>query len=310
MIRGSRQLSGSTEYKSMESGANKLSKNLITPQELKEKLDAGNPPKVLDVRWSLAQPDGRADYAEGHIPGAVYVSLDEELSDLSKQELGGHPLPSPETVDELIQRLGVIPENEVVVYDDWNRSASARAWWVLSASGMTNVRILDGGYSGWVDAGGEVETTENGDDTLVHPVDVPDLYQSPVLPVIDREEAAAVAGSGVLLDARAPERYAGQDNPEGEVPGHIPGARSLAGTSLLDEKGFFRSAEELSQIFADAGIDKDTDAGVGAYCGSGVTACVVIAAADSIGLEVALFPGSWSQWSAEEDAPVELGEDE
>lgn len=287
-----------------------MSKNLITPQELREKLDTGDPPKILDVRWSLSQPDGRADYAEGHVPGAVYVSLDEELSDLSKQDLGGHPLPSPETVDELVQRLGVIPTDEVVVYDDWNRAGSARAWWVLSASGMTDVRILDGGYAGWVEADGEVETTEHGDDMLDHPVDVPDLYQSPVLPVIDREQAAEFAGSGVLLDARASERYTGEDNPEGETPGHIPGARSLAGTSLLDEKGFFRPAEELREIFADVGIDRDTDAAVGAYCGSGVTACVVIAAASSIDLEVALFPGSWSQWSAEEDAPVELGEGE
>lgn len=285
-----------------------MRKNLITPQELNDKLNSDNPPKVVDVRWTLAQPDGRADYEAGHIPGAVYVSLEQELSDMAKQGLGRHPLPSPETVDELLQRLAVGNDDEVVVYDDWNRSGSARAWWVLSASGMNAVQILDGGYSGWVDAGFDTETTTPAEDPLDRPIDVPDLYLSALRPVLDVNEAANIARAGLLIDARDPARYAGEDNPEGEKPGHIPGAASLAGTSLLDEKGFFKSEEELREIFDRAGATEDSAAG--AYCGSGVTACVVIAAAATVGRDIALFPGSWSQWSANPDAPVETGRDE
>lgn len=279
--------------------------NLISPQELQDQLNSDTPPKILDIRWRLDKPEGREDYEAGHIPGAVYVSLDEELSDTAKQGLGRHPLPSPETVDELLQRLGVGNSDEVVVYDDWNRSGSARAWWVLTASGMEDVRIVDGGYSAWVAAGGEVETTTPEDSLLDRPVDVPDLYLSALRPVLDANQAANIARAGVLLDARDPARYAGEDNPEGEKPGHIPGAASLAGVSLLDDDGFFRPAEQLSEIFDRAGATPDTRAG--AYCGSGVTACVVIAAAYSIDRDIALFPGSWSQWSADPAAPVETG---
>lgn len=283
-----------------------MPKNLITPQELRDKLNSDNPPKVLDVRWSLQQPDGRADYEAGHIPGAIYVSLDEELADTAKPGLGRHPLPSPETVDDLLQRIGVEGSNdEVVVYDDWNRSASSRAWWILNASGMEHVYILNGGYSAWVDEDGEVDTAvpegEVQDQTFV----VPDLYLSALRPVLDANEAANLARAGLLLDARDPARYAGEDNPEGEKPGHIPGAASLAGTSLLDDRGFFRSPEELTEIFDTAGATPDHE--TGAYCGSGVTACVVVAAAHSIDRDIALFPGSWSQWSADPEAPTATG---
>lgn len=282
-----------------------MPKNLITPQELNDKLNSANAPKVLDIRWTLSQPDGRADYEAGHIPGAVYVSLDAELSDTAKQGLGRHPLPSPETIDDLLQRLGAGNDDEVVVYDDWNRAGSARAWWVLTASGMNNVQILDGGYSGWVETGGEPETSTPEDTILDRPIDVPDLYLSALRPVLDVNQTVNIARAGVLLDARDPARYAGEDNPEWEKPGHIPGAASLAGVSLLDEQGFFKSADELREIFDQVGATEEAD--TGAYCGSGVSACVVIAAAASIDRDIALFPGSWSQWSADPDAPVETG---
>ncbi|MGP6174587.1 sulfurtransferase [Corynebacterium sp. A21] len=282
-----------------------MAENLITPQELQEELNSVTPPTVLDIRWTLDQPDGSAAYAAGHIPGAVYIDLDGELADLSKPGLGRHPLPSPETVDELLQKIGVTLEDPVVVYDDANRSGSARAWWVLTASGMSGVRILDGGYSGWVAAGGEVATVAPAVAVLSTAVSVPDLYQAPRLPVLDIVAAGERANTGTLLDARATERFAGESNPEWELPGHIPGARSLAGTEVLDEHGFFLSAAELGELFDAAGVTADDPAG--AYCGSGITACVVIAAAYSIGREVALFPGSWSQWAAVPEAPVEFG---
>lgn len=282
-----------------------MADNLITPQELQAEINSTTPPKVLDIRWTLDQPDGSADYAAGHIPGAFYIDLDGELSDLSKPGLGRHPLPSPETVDALLQKIGATLEDPVVVYDDANRAGSARAWWVLTASGMGGVRILDGGYAGWVGAGGEVETSAPAVATLSSAVSVPDLYQAPRLPVLDIAAAGERATIGTLLDARAAARFAGEANPYWEVPGHIPGARSLAGSAVLDEQGFFLPAAELEKLFDAAGAAADNPAG--AYCGSGISACVVIAAAHSIGREVALFPGSWSQWSAVPSAPAELG---
>lgn len=291
-----------------------MPRNLISPTELREALasdSSNNVPTLLDVRWRLDKPEGRDDYAAGHIPGAHYVSLDQELSDPSQLGLGRHPLPTPETVAELLARVGVVHGEPIVVYDDWNLSASARAWWVLTASGVKNVRILDGGYSGWVAAGGGIEVEADAPvGAAAGDVDKPrlaDLYVAALSPVLNAEQAANVARAGLLLDARHPDRYAGRANPTGEVPGHIPGAASLAGTSLLDDDGFMKSPEALRDIFDQAGATADSAAAgeVGAYCGSGITACVVIAAAYSIDRDIALFPGSWSQWSADPDNPVE-----
>lgn len=283
-----------------------MSTNLISPQELQSELAESEPPHVLDVRWTLEKPEGLEDYRAGHIPGARYVSLDEDLSDLSKDHLGRHPLPSPETMDELLQRLGLERGSRVVVYDDWNRAGSSRAWWVLRASGLRDVRILDGGWSAWVEAGGEQETTAPADPIPAEPVEVlQDLYRAPELPVLTAREAGELPGSGALVDARSPGRFTGEKNPEGEVPGHIPGAANLPATELLDAQGSFRSRAELEELFDAAGVTGEQPAG--AYCGSGITACVVVAAAAAIDREVALFPGSWSQWSAVEGAETELG---
>lgn len=282
--------------------------NLIAPQELRKALASDHAPVVLDVRWRLDKPEGRDDFAAGHVPGACYVSLDEELSDLSRQGLGRHPLPAPGRVESLLRRVGWSAGREIVVYDDWNRAGSARAWWVLTASGIERVRILDGGYSGWVEAGGEVEDSAPGAvGSAVGGGELVELYSAAQRPVLDQAQAADLGRGGVLLDARHRERFAGVKNPAGEVPGHIPGAASLAGTSLLDDCGYFKSPAELEELFDSVGATAEVAgaSSVGAYCGSGITACVVIAAAASIGREVALFPGSWSQWSADSTLPVE-----
>ena len=289
-----------------------MTDNLISPRELQKALASDVPPVVLDVRWRLDKPEGLDDYAAGHIPSAIYVSLDHELSDPGKPGLGRHPLPGPATVEKLLRRVGATEGKEIVVYDDWNRSGSSRAWWVLSASGIDNVRILDGGYAGWVDAGGEVESAPVTSVPVgkLEEVSLPDLYSAALSPVLDINQAAHIARAGLLLDARHPDRYAGRANPPGENPGHIPGAASLAGTSLLDEDGFFKPAEQLRGIFDRAGATEARSGSneVGAYCGSGITACVVVAAAHSIGRDIALFPGSWSQWQEDPDNPVERGE--
>ena len=265
---------------------------LISAAELAQRLGAGEPTTILDVRWQLSEPDGTAAYKRGHLPGAVYVSLEDELSDHAVTGRGRHPLPSGAALEAAARRWGVRRGVPVVVYDDWNRAGSARAWWVLTAAGIADVRILDGGLSAWA---GPLEsgsvTTEPGDVTVAYQ----DLYAG-ARPTLDADDAAALGGR--LVDARAAERFRGDVEPVDPVAGHIPGARNVPSTGLLTPDGVFRSDVELHGAL---------DGAEGAYCGSGVTASVVIAGLAAIGVDAALFPGSWSQWSSEPARPVERG---
>ena len=277
---------------------------LITTTELASLIAGDGPVTVLDVRWRLDRPDGRDDYETGHIPGAVYVDLETELSDHSVTGRGRHPLPSGDVLQTAARRWGVRDGVPVVVYDDWNRAGSARAWWVLSAAGITGVRILDGGLSAWVAAGEELakgaESPAVGDVTLAHT----DLYRG-ALATLTAEDVATFTDSGVLVDARAPERFRGEVEPVDPVAGHIPGAGNAPSTATLGEDGTFRDADDLRELFASAGADGS--APVGVYCGSGVTAAVDLVALKVAGVDAALFPGSWSQWSSDAANPVATG---
>lgn len=274
---------------------------LISAGDLMRWLAAGERPVLLDVRWRLDHPDGYPDYLNGHLPGAVYVSLEDELSDHSVTGRGRHPLPSGSALQNAARRWGVTADRPVIVYDDWNRAGSARARWVLTASGLTGVRILDGGLSAWIAAGGALETgpvsPAAGDVVLPHS----DLYAGARATYTAQQISAGAATT--LIDARAPERFSGAAEPIDAVAGHIPGAINLPSGSVLDHAGRFRSADEIAALLAD-GIATGP---IGVYCGSGVTAAVVIAALDTAGIDAALFPGSWSQWSSEPDCPVERG---
>jgi thiosulfate/3-mercaptopyruvate sulfurtransferase len=265
---------------------------LISATELARRIAGGEPMAILDVRWQLSEPDGRAAYERGHLPGAVYVSLEDELSDHSVTGRGRHPLPTGAAVQAAARRWGVRDGVPVVVYDDWNRAGSARAWWVLTAAGIGDVRIVDGGLAAWSGAleSGSV-TPEPGDVTVAHRC----LYVG-ALATLTADEAAALGER--LLDARAPERYRGEVEPVDRVAGHIPGAVNVPSTSLLTSDGTFRSEADLRSAL---------DRAAGAYCGSGVTASVVIAGLAVIDADAALFPGSWSQWSADASRPVERG---
>ncbi|MCW2513968.1 MAG: Thiosulfate sulfurtransferase [Mycobacterium sp.] len=268
---------------------------LVTATELERLVAGGAPITILDVRWQLTQPDGRDAYEAGHLPGAVYVSLEDELTDHAVAGRGRHPLPSGSAVQAAARRWGVAEGSTVVVYDDWNRAGSARAWWVLKAAGLGDVRILDGGLAAWTASGGALETgavtPEPGGVTVAHD----DLYAGG-MPTVPADDAAEL-GAG-LIDARASERFRGEVEPVDPVAGHIPGATNVPSTALLDAGGAFLSDTELAEALGDA---------EGAYCGSGVTASVAVAAAAAIGRSVALFPGSWSQWSGEPDRPVATG---
>lgn len=275
---------------------------LITAPALSELIGAGAAVTVLDVRWRLDEPDGRDAYLQGHIPGAVYVSLEDELSDHTVTGRGRHPLPSGRSVEAAARRWGVRQDDLVVAYDDWNRAGSGRAWWVLTAAGLTNVRILDGGLPAWRAAGGSLETgtvtPPPGDVVVRHD----DLYAG-ALPTLTAQQSEA--GEATLLDARPPERFRGDTEPAGAAAGHIPGAKNLPTTAVLADDGTWLGGDALAEAFSGRGIDHD--APVGAYCGSGVSATVLVAALAATGRTAALYPGSWSEWSSDSARPVARG---
>jgi thiosulfate/3-mercaptopyruvate sulfurtransferase len=275
---------------------------LITASELAALIEAGDPLTILDVRWRLDDPDGRAAYLQGHLPGAVYVSLEDELSDHTIADRGRHPLPSGRSLEAAARQWGVRQGDLVVVYDDWNRAGSARAWWVLTAAGLDNVRILDGGLSAWRSAGRGLQagpvTPQPGNVTVPHD----DLYTGSRATLTAKQSGA---GTVTLLDARAPERFRGDVEPLDPVAGHIPGAKNLPSTAVLADDGTFVGDAALSQLLSERGINRDGR--VGAYCGSGVTAAIVIAALAAAGREAALYPGSWSEWCSDPGRAVARG---
>jgi thiosulfate/3-mercaptopyruvate sulfurtransferase len=252
---------------------------------------------LLDVRWKLGGRPGREDYLAGHLPGAVFVGLDTELAAHGEPQDGRHPLPSLESLQAAARRWGLREGDSVVAYDDNGNLAAARLWWLLGWAGFDDVRLLDGGLAAWVAAGGTLET----DDVVAEPGNV--TLGGGHLATIDIDGAAAY--SGVLLDARAAERYAGEVEPIDPKAGHIPGAVSAPTTDNLDADGRFRPAVELRRRFEALGVREGVD--VAAYCGSGVTAAHEVAALAIAGFDAGLYPGSWSQWSNHDDRPVATG---
>ncbi|NHC14000.1 sulfurtransferase [Motilibacter deserti] len=257
--------------------------------------------RLLDVRWALGGPPGREEFEAGHVPGAVYVDLDTELSAAPGEGVGRHPLPTRSALQEAARSWGLRAGVPVVAYDGGS-GAAARAWWLLRWAGHGDVRLLDGGLPAWRAAGhpleaGPAPVPERGDVTLT----------AGRLPTLDADAAARlVTEGGLLLDARAAERYRGDVVSVDPKPGHIPGAVSAPYLESLGADGRFRSPAELAERFAALGAAAGRPIGV--YCGSGVTAAHEIAALAVAGYEdVALYPGSWSQYATLPDRPVATG---
>lgn len=272
---------------------------LMDASEVHRRLAAGVRTILLDVRWVLGRTDGRSRYLEGHLPGAVFVELPSELADHAQPALGRHPLPSVDSFQVAARRWGINDGDTVVAYDDSGSMAAARAWWMLRNAGVENVYLLDGGLAAWRAEG---HPTEAGEVT-------PDVGNVTLgggnMPTITEEEAAHWHEQGVLLDARAGERYRGEIEPIDPRAGHIPGAVSAPTTGNVTAEGTFLPAEELRRRFAELGVD--ASANVAVYCGSGVTASHQVAALELAGYSAALFPGSFSQWSNNADNPVAVG---
>ena len=253
---------------------------------------------IVDCRWYLGQPDaGPKAFREGHISGAVFADLDADLSGRSGG--GRHPLPTPEEFDRTLGRLGVSPGSNVVVYDDRGGVVAARLWWMLTDQGHSSTRVLDGGLQAWGEAGGPLssvvqETQGNAAGVALRP------WRG----VVSIDAVDNRGSDTVVIDARASERYRGEAEPVDPKAGHIPGAVNLPTTANLNHDRFTTEAR-VARNFASVGVGDQTDVIV--HCGSGVTACHLVLAAEIAGFaRPKLYVGSWSEWSSTE-RPVATG---
>ncbi|MBC3192917.1 sulfurtransferase [Pseudonocardia sp. C8] len=295
---------------------------MISPETLADVLTPGRAgaarPVLLDVRWRLTGPPGRDDHAARRIPGAVFVDLDTELAagPATPGPGGRHPLPDPAALQAVLRAAGVRdddPGQPVVAYDDRDGSVAARAWWLLRWAGVApdRVRVLDGGFAAWEAAGLPVAGS-GGDAAEPAPLPAGDLVVRPGgMPTVDADGAAALARDGVLLDARAPARFRGETEPVDPRAGHVPGARNVPAAASTGPDGRWVGADVLADRFRAAGVGPGVPAG--AYCGSGINACALVLALEESGLTspeapAALYPGSWSEWSADPARPAAVGE--
>jgi thiosulfate/3-mercaptopyruvate sulfurtransferase len=262
-----------------------VSPPLVSASSLRERL--GDPGLVVaDCRFRLGEPAaGEQLWLEGHIPGAVFMDVDRDLA-AEPGERGRHPLPEPDDFEAAARRAGIGPDTLVIAYDEAAEGGAARLWWLLRHFGHERVSVLDGGLRGWREEGGPLHGG------AVEP-SAPGTFSARPREG-DAADSGALGGS-LLLDARAPARYRGEVEPIDPVAGHIPGAANLPFAELAPG-GRFLSPDELRARFEVAGATPGRE--LVAYCGSGVTACVLLLAAELAGLEGArLYPGSWSEWS-------------
>lgn len=275
--------------------------NLIQPSELHASL--GDPGlRLVDARFDLADPDaGQRAFDEGHVPGAVYVHLERDLSAPVSRHGGRHPLPDPAVLATRLGELGIGNDSRVVVYDFGNGMVASRFWWLLRHLGHDDVRVLDGGFEAWREAGLPVSKDSTKPEVARF---VPALR--PEL-VVDRDYVLRNLGNPgvVLVDARAGSRYRGETEPLDPVAGHIPSAVNFAYADNL-EGGRFKSSDALRERYEPL---SDADELV-VYCGSGVSAAHDVLALEEAGLSGArLYAGSWSDWCSYQDSPVATGEE-
>jgi thiosulfate/3-mercaptopyruvate sulfurtransferase len=256
---------------------------LISGEQLAKTTDV----RIVDLRW----PRGREKYEQGHIPGAVFVDLDKDLS--SSGGPGRHPLPAEAQFAQVLSRLGIGPDTKVVIYDDVGGSIAARFWFLLRASGHEKVSLLDGGLQSWTGPLSKEEAQ---------------IAPSPLREVrfdrsrfVDRDQVRE-RGAVPLLDARAPERYRGEVEPLDKRAGHIPGAHNAPWSQNLDaQTGRFKPPPALRDLY------KMYEAPI-VSCGSGVTACHDAFAMELAGLPLPrLYVGSWSDWSSDPSRPIATG---
>lgn len=272
---------------------------LISTQGLADRLGAPGL-KVVDASWHLDGRDGRADFAAARLPGAVFFDL-EAVSD--RDSSLPHMLPSAEAFGRAMGGLGLSADSEIVVYDTAGLFSAARAWWMLTVMGAHDVRVLDGGLPRWRNEGRPIE---NGPVTPPRPARFE--ARRDAAGVVDLDAMRAwLASGGQTADARGAARFRGEA-PEprpGLRSGHMPGARNLPYSALLNPDGAMKRGAELAAAFAEAGIDVARP--VVTTCGSGVTAAILSLGLAELGRSSRLYDGSWAEWGGREDTAVETG---
>ena len=261
--------------------------------------------RIVDLRWSLGGPPGRDLYAAGHIPGAIFLDLDHDISAPRGSGPGRHPIPAPSRLAEVLSERGIGDEHVVVAYDDAGGTVASRLWWLFEHFGHAGTAaILDGGISAWTDAGGTL--------TAAAPDHPPATWRARAPRTDDVVDAAIVEArrldpGTLLLDVRAPERFRGELEPIDPRAGHIPGAVSAPSVGNLQSNGRLLTPEALTDRFRALGATDGRR--VIASCGSGVNATHTILAMRLAGIDAQLYEGSWSDWSSDPSRPAAIGPD-
>ncbi len=267
---------------------------------------------ILDCRGELTDPRaGALAFAAGHLPGAQHADPDVHLSDKSAGKDGSfrgrHPLPSPEAFIETLRHWGIHSHSQVVVYDGHGGMFAARVWWMLRWVGHSAVALLDGGLPAWLAAGGAITTEVTTEDTKRPPGSI--TLQTSLMPTVSAADLLSnlETKQSIVLDARANDRFRGENETIDPVAGRIPGAKNRWFKENLQADGCFKSAEALRADFSALITSPDTTI---AQCGSGISACHNLLAMEIAGLSgAALYPGSWSEWSSDPSRPVATGND-
>ena len=261
---------------------------------------------VIDVRHDLMDvAAGRRAYDAGHIPGAVFARIDDDLSGTKTGRNGRHPLPTHDDLVQAFRRWGVDDDTQLVAYDAQGGNFAVRLWWLARWLGHARVAVLDGGWPSWL--------AKTGLSSAEEPVRTAgDFSERPsLMPLVEVDDVIRNLGTRerLVLDARTPERYRGEQEPIDPVAGHIPGARNRPWQRNLNPDQTFKSTAALRQEFESA-LGSTPPTKVAHQCGSGVTACHNLLAMEIAGLAgSALYPGSWSEWIADAARPVAVGEE-
>ena len=280
-----------------------MSALLISTQELADRI-SNTYTVICDCRHDLLDLEkGRRAYAEGHIPGAHFLHLDEHLSGGKTGINGRHPLPDIDAFSKKMASIGVDSNKQVIAYDDAGGPYAARLWWLLRWLGHDNVAILDGGINKWLAEGRAIERAS--------PKAIPETFLATQKNNMTADANFIMANltlpASIVVDARAPERYRGETEPIDPVAGHIPGALNRLFKNNLNADGTFKTAATLKREFAELIGAKSPDQVIN-QCGSGVTACHNLFAMEIAGLSGSkLYPGSWSEWCADPSRPVAKG---
>lgn len=276
---------------------------LVSAEQLKMQLNNQDDMVIVDVRFSLSDPnEGRKAYEQGHIPNAMYLDLNKDLSGPASAHGGNHPLPDSEQFAKKLGEIGIDQETTVVIYDENNDMFAARLWWLLDYLGHEKKYLLDGGIAHWTEKGNVITTA----------VPVPELknfqpaIQKDYIVDINQVKEKLKNKSAVLIDSRSKDRYLGKVEPLYAKAGHIPGAKNFFWKNVLQDDGLWKSDTDLQVNFET--MDKDDEVIVS--CGSGVSACPNIIALKMAGYKnVKLYPGSYSDWISYDENPVETQEE-